>query len=354
MELPKYHVNGFTTSSEGETSEFVLLDVRLHAKRLHIRISPSNFRNSPSTVKQFYQYFQVALTGLDAIDNDLTLDFFDWAVRPFLSVFQSQAPGPRDTSKGTVTLDDLLYVKSYDCELGAIDNNMVAEQIERREIEKAYVPANIIDDLVQVTGKAQSVRPIEIQMRPMYPEQAVEVPDIQPKQVRVEVDDQILFFKSAEHIGYERALKEARKLLSIAHLGEALRTSRLYGIVQDENNPLIGLLFHYIDGENSLEFAVEPNTPASLKDQWTSQVTDTLTTLHKAGVVWGDAKPDNVLVDKQNNAWIIDFEGGYTEGWVDRDKEGTIEGDLQGLTNIIDFIYNPEAWRDDLTDSDGA
>jgi hypothetical protein len=61
----------------------------------------------------------------------------------------------------------------------------------------------------------------------------------------VEVDDQIFFFKSTERIGYERALKEAREFLTIAHLGEALRTSRLYGIVQDENNPLIGLLFHY-------------------------------------------------------------------------------------------------------------
>jgi hypothetical protein len=95
----------------------------------------------------------------------------------------------------------------------------------------------------------------------MYPEQAVEAPDTQPDQVRVEVDNQILF-KSAEHIGYERTLKEARIFLINAHLGEALRTSRLYGIVQDENNPLIGLLFHYIDGENSLEFVVGPDTPA--------------------------------------------------------------------------------------------
>ena len=231
MEPPKYRVNGFTTSSEGETSEFVLLDVRLHTKRLHIYISPFNFRNSPSTVTEFYQYFQVALTGPGAIDNDLIHDFFDWAVRPFLSVFQNQAPGPRDISKGTVTLQDLLYTESYDCELGAIDDSLAAGQIERREIEKAYIPSDIIDDLVQVTGKFQSVRPIQIQMRPLYPEQAVEEPDTQPDQVRVVVDDQILFFKSAEHIGYERALKEARKFLTISYLGEALRTSRLYGIV---------------------------------------------------------------------------------------------------------------------------
>jgi hypothetical protein len=225
MELPKYRVNGFTTSSEGETNEFVLLDARLHAKRLHIHISPSNFRNSPSTVKEFYKYFQVALTGLDAFDNDLIHDFFDWAVRPFLSVFQNQAPGPRDINKGTVTLQDLLYAGSYDCDLGAIDDNTVAGQIERREVEEAYIPSDIIDDLVHVTSKFQSVRPVQIQMRPVYPEQAMEAPDTQPDRFRVEADNQILFFKSAEHVGYERALKEARKFLTITHLGEDLRTS---------------------------------------------------------------------------------------------------------------------------------
>lgn len=41
-------------------------------------------------------------------------------------------------------------------------------------------------------------------MRPMYLEQAVEEPDIQPNQVRVEVDDQIFFFKSTEHIGLRK------------------------------------------------------------------------------------------------------------------------------------------------------
>jgi hypothetical protein len=65
--------------------------------------------------------------------------------------------------------------------------------------------------------------------------------------------------------------------------------------------------------------------------------------LHEAGVVWGDVKAANVLIDKDNNAWIIGFGGGCTEGWVDCEKAGTVEGDLQGLANIMDFISNEEA-----------
>jgi tRNA A-37 threonylcarbamoyl transferase component Bud32 len=62
--------------------------------------------------------------------------------------------------------------------------------------------------------------------------------------------------------------------------------------------------------------------------------------LHRVGAVWGDAKTDNILIDKDSNAWVIDFEGGYTEGWVDEDKAGTEEGDLQGLGKILDRIFN--------------
>lgn len=44
--------------------------------------------------------------------------------------------------------------------------------------------------------------------------------------------------------------------------------------------------------------------------------------LHQAGIIWGDAKPENILVDKNNDFRIIDFEGGYTEGWIDQDQAG--------------------------------
>ena len=70
------------------------------------------------------------------------------------------------------------------------------------------------------------------------------------------------------------------------------------------------------------------------------QVTDTLTQLHNAGLVWGDAKPDNILIDKNDDAWVIDFGGGYTRGFVEREKAGTVEGDLQGLERIVEYVLS--------------
>ncbi|KAE9380834.1 hypothetical protein N431DRAFT_433066 [Stipitochalara longipes BDJ] len=349
---PKYRVNSFTTSFEGESRDFILFTARLQGKLLYVEVSPSNFHNSPSAIKEFYKYFKVAASGLDALDDDLIYDFFDWALSPFLSAFQNHVPGLQAINKTTTTLQDFLYPETYDCELGAVNDNLIRGLFQRRDIEESYASFDFPDDFVQAMDKFQSVHPSQVEIYPQFPPDAHDAPDDQPSRVRV--SGQTLFFKSAIETGPDSATKEVMKYLRIAELEADLRTSRLYGIVQDDKDPPIGLLFHYIDEESSLAWAVGPETSASLKDRWSAQVTNTLMALHKAGVVWGDVKASNVLIDKDNNAWIIDFGGGYTEGWVDREKAGTIEGDLQGLANIMDFISKGKQEHEYFADRDNG
>ncbi len=56
----------------------------------------------------------------------------------------------------------------------------------------------------------------------------------------------------------------------------------------------------------------------SAERKWSRQLAVTLSSLYKAGVVCGDVKAGNVLIEQSSNAWITDFGGGYTEGWVDK------------------------------------
>lgn len=216
-------------------------------------------------------------------------------------------------------------------------NETFVPRIHQQEIQEAQGLSGLGDDLLQLYAQLLSVHPSKVEIFSENPDDAPDSPDAQPRSVRV--DGKILFFKSANMSSLANIMNAVKKYLRIAELGPGIRTSQLYGIIADDKNPLIGLLLHYIDAEGTLGYAVEPSTPRTPKNQWSTQITDTLTRLHQKEVAWGDVKPDNVLIDKHSDAWIIDFEGGHTEGWVDRDKAGTVEGDLQGLTKIVDFIF---------------
>jgi serine/threonine protein kinase len=70
--------------------------------------------------------------------------------------------------------------------------------------------------------------------------------------------------------------------------------------------------------------------------------------LHDNGIIWGDAKADNFMVDANDELWIIDFGGSYTEGWVDPDISETLEGDDMGLEKIQAALEDPDKNTVDL------
>jgi serine/threonine protein kinase len=147
----------------------------------------------------------------------------------------------------------------------------------------------------------------------------------------------------------EDELETYRKIAE-AELAPDLRICRLRGIVQDEEGFSFGMLLTYIGHrQKTLHEAIWPDTPISLKEQWASQISESLAALHGSGIVWGDAKAENVLIDGDNNAWITDFGGSYTEGWVDMEKAGTVEVDLQGLAKILDYIRREDNDDDDVS-----
>ena len=111
----------------------------------------------------------------------------------------------------------------------------------------------------------------------------------------------VCFFKLYQPGDTNRALGELGnyKRITASILDPAVRICRLFSLIKDEENQPIGLLLTYIACDFlTLTCAAEAGTPDSIKQKWVDQVTAILTQLHKAGIVWGDAKPDNVLIDK--------------------------------------------------------
>lgn len=83
--------------------------------------------------------------------------------------------------------------------------------------------------------------------------------------------------------------------------------------------------------------SVQSMTP-SQKVKWKQQISEAVEVLHNHNLVWGDVKPAYIMVDSEDRPVLIDFGGGYTKEFVDRELRETIEGDKQGLRRLFKAI----------------
>ncbi|KMU79495.1 hypothetical protein CISG_01913 [Coccidioides immitis RMSCC 3703] len=165
-----------------------------------------------------------------------------------------------------------------------------------------------------------------------------------PKKVLVD-GQTVCFFKqwgAGEKRGALRELQSYKRIEKL--LDMEVQIPRLCGVVlDDEGCHCIGMLLSWIDCQyTTLECALRADPPMNLRQKWADQLAASLDRLHLAGVIWGDVKPANVLVDTNDDIWIIDFGGGYTRGWVEREIAGTVEGDKQGLQKIKSFLLQQD------------
>jgi hypothetical protein len=126
------------------------------------------------------------------------------------------------------------------------------------------------------------------------------------------------------------------------------RICRLIGLVVDTVGTVkprphvVGMLLTYIKPKreilSTLQYVARAADSHRHLPRWANDVEHIVGALHRAGCVWGDAKPDNVLVDSEDNVWVVDFGGGYTPGWIDEELQGTKRGDLQALEKIRQWL----------------
>ena len=177
----------------------------------------------------------------------------------------------------------------------------------------------------------------------------------------VTVDGVLCFFKkwyyggggSGASLKELRAYKHIQEASAAGDIRADLRICRLHGVVINSDvdaepgpptSRLVGILLSYIETNKpryveTLAYRVRVgNCTTEELERWTRELDSCIKELHRSGVVWGDAKPENVLVDGHDDVWVVGFGGSYTEGWVDTDKAGTVEGDLQGLERIKIFL----------------
>jgi len=139
-------------------------------------------------------------------------------------------------------------------------------------------------------------------------------------------------------------------------VSEHIRVPKLEGLVAfDDHTKLLGFLQTNIANPAPLTTKLDAEVPQQLRDRWAAEATRVTEVLHNEGIIWGDAKADNFMVDADNRLWIIDFGGSYTEGWVDPEIQETEAGDDMGVKKITNALHDPIAnvWDPDSQDPDG-
>ncbi|RSL58578.1 hypothetical protein CEP51_014060 [Fusarium floridanum] len=160
----------------------------------------------------------------------------------------------------------------------------------------------------------------------------------------VQVDGRDMFCKALGEPRQLRGCPEARELECLGKMLEAfpqqssIRVPQLLGYVHDKDTKrILGFLRQWVPGQNLGDIYLAP-IATETKQKWISQIRESVQLLHEQGLVWGDAKPYNVVIDEKDDAWLIDFGGGFTAGWVDSQLVETIEGDEKALDRIAEFL----------------
>ncbi|KAI1263520.1 hypothetical protein F5Y18DRAFT_394700 [Xylariaceae sp. FL1019] len=158
---------------------------------------------------------------------------------------------------------------------------------------------------------------------------------------RVSVDDKEMLCKAqrAPFSEVGREVESLQKIRTVWSPDQApIRVPRILGYVKHpEVDCVVGFVREWIPGDCLGDIDIA-STSEERRRKWASQISDAVHRLHEIDVIWGDGKARNIIIDDHDDAWLIDFAGGYTMGWVEKDVAGTLEGDEQAVAKIKEFL----------------
>lgn len=279
---------------------------------------------SAKVLMQYIKYIQAANEASNS-PHEILFDLWEWIIEGCDAQFSKlQQPSiPLEP-----TLHDFYHGPTYHFALHATANDDLMLKPDQGNPPEIH-PQHWI--LYEKFGSLwYSFEPSEVKICASSPEQAL---SRTPREVVTKTGGPYFFKRGLVQHELETYAK-----IEQANL-QGSRISSLCGIVRESSGTILGLLLRHVGPESrTLRRALKQETSSYLRNQWIEQLTMTLKELHAAGIVWGDAKAENVLIDGDNNAWIIDFGGGFTAGWVDEELANTVKGDQQGLSRIVTNI----------------
>lgn len=281
-------------------------------------------------------------TEEDDVNEDPQGEVQKWVLTPFKSTFAELAPVSNAPPRPT--LHDYYHTKVFFFTLEVDSEELVTVELE----EDAELRESIAH-LVPCLQIPKYIRNIKVPTFSSHEVRVLSESDtpapIHP--ARVQVGGDTRFLKLVDATQPSTTKRELSMLAKIERLGlhEQMRIPHLLGLVGqgDSKTSIMGFLLTDIGDATPLTEMLDEKVPAQLREKWSREAEKMVELLHEHGLVWGDAKADNFLVDANEDLWMIDFGGSYTEGYIDPELCETTEGDEQGLNKVLDALEDPAA-----------
>lgn len=327
----EHQIGVFTFNEKKKTAR---ITVYVTNKLFKVNLSEESFQGSPEFLKRFL----LLLERLEENYEDAYEELHEWILEPFRPTFESYSQSERPRK---YTFDDWLFpealcytVKVAGC---ALDPVLLNRESRARNFS---VGANLT--------RCENGKDIDYSMFPVYSTKDVTIStygnSLPAMPSRAFIKGQANYLKVVWAGDVKRTTRELSKyaMIHAAAFDATVHTSRLNGLLRDDNGSVVGLLLDYIDcGDRPpLDCIDVMSHPYSeVKGKWFDQIKQTMHRLHSHGIIWGDAAATNILIDTKDEAYLIDFGGGHTPGWVDEENANSMKGDLQGLESIRSFLF---------------
>ncbi|KAL1303423.1 hypothetical protein AAFC00_006813 [Neodothiora populina] len=267
----------------------------------------------------------------------------NWMLAPFGNIFSPLAPNMKEHDAG-LTLAEWYDPETNFYELKIRGSELVAVQLEETE--------ELSDRMQQMTPRLRLPKYVTNLDIPWFNPSEVVVLDESDMLVplhpsRVRVGDKEHFLKVIDDTQPDATKREIKLMKQIERLGLHMQfhVPQVVGLVRHDgsNTDIMGFMMTDISSPTPLTHMLDEDVPQRKRDRWATESKRIVDLLHEHDLIFGDCKADNFLVDSNDDLWIIDFGGSYTDGWIDPKLAETEEGDDMAVEKIVNALHDPEA-----------
>lgn len=282
-------------------------------------------------------------SGEDADQDSISagVELRNWILSAFEGVAAECAPPNREPIESTIY--EWYHGPTYFYQIIIKSGELKPELIKSSSNLDARIES--LTPRLRLPKKAQRYNLPWIPANDLIVQSEVALPEpAHPGRVADKNTGDIYFFKPVVPTEPGTVEREIQILRQIEQLDLDIKVPRLCGFVSLENNKTeaMGFLLSNIEGPKPLTQLLKKSVSKEKRKSWSKKAESYVKLLHDNNIIWGDAKADNFIVDDQDELWIIDFGGSYTDGWVDPELQETEEGDNMGLEKVQKALEDPE------------